>query len=111
MGHQNFDRVVASLRWVRLVCPSGLGSARRPRDSALGRLGVCHVQQPMVTIDFSDGIGCTVGEDGIEVFDFGLPFLMWPELTFGEHEGFSGIEKLVDDRQVCMIAGDLEDAR
>jgi hypothetical protein len=65
----------------------------------------------MVTVDFSDGIGCAVREDCIEVLDLGLPFLVWSELSFREHEGFSGVEELVDDRQICMIAGDLEDAR
>ena len=76
----------------------------------MGCLGVCHIQQPMVAIDFSDGISCAVREDSIEVLDLSLPFLVRSELTFGEHEGFSGIEELVDDRQACMIAGDLKDA-
>jgi hypothetical protein len=65
----------------------------------------------MVTVDFPDGIGSAVREDRIEVFDLCLPFLVWSELSFGKHEGFSGIEKLVDDRQICMIAGDLKYAR
>ena len=73
--------------------------------------GFCHVQQPVVTVDPSNGVGCAVREDCVEVPDLGLPFLVWSELSFGEHEGFSGVEELVDDRQICMIAGNINDAR
>jgi len=65
----------------------------------------------MVAIDLSDGIGCAVREESIEVLNLGLPFFVRSELSFGEHEGFSGVEALIDDRQVCIIASDLKDAR
>lgn len=65
----------------------------------------------MVAVDFSDSIGGPVREDCIEILNLGLPFLVRSELSLREHEGFSGIEELVDDRQICMIAGDLKDAR
>ena len=65
----------------------------------------------MITVHSSNGVSRAIRKDCIEIPDLGLPLLVWSELSLREHEGLSGVEELVDGRQICMIAGNIKDAR
>jgi hypothetical protein len=56
------------------------------------------VKQPMVSVNFTNGVSCTVVEDIVEKFYFANPFPMRTDLTFWKHEGFAGIETTVYSR-------------
>ena len=48
--------------------------------------GIGKVKKPVVSVHFSDCVGCAVGEVFVEEADFFLPVAVGPRLALGEHE-------------------------